>query len=331
MNKTFIGFDRLKQSVTMEQVLDRYGLRERLRHSGDSLSGVCPLHQGHNPTQFRVSLSRNCWICFGDCHAGGSIIDFVSRMEKVGIREAGLLLQAWFPVQRSAVAPPINGKRKALRGGNGSDGHNGLDARPVVNSPLRFRLEHLNPCHPYFTARGLSKETVETFGLGYCANGLLAGWIAIPIHNATGQLVAYAGRWPGPPPEDKPKYKQPRGFRKSLELFNLHRALAAATHQPLVVVEGFFGCMLVWQGGHQRVVSLMGSRLSQAQEELIVAAVGSSGRVILLFDEDAAGRKGRAEARSRLAERVKVKAIEFVTEGTQPDQLPPGRLLELLR
>jgi DNA primase len=327
----FVGFDTLKRAVSMAQVLDRYGLTERLRRSGDSLSGVCPLHQGHNPTQFRVSLVKNCWICFGDCHTGGSIVDFVGRKEGVGIREAALLIQDWFGVQPSAVAPPINGNRKALRGGHGRAGHNGADTRPAVNPPLRFTLQHLDPCHPYLTARGLSKETVETFGLGYCANGLLAGWMAIPIHNATGQLVAYAGRWPGPPPEDQPKYKLPRGFRKSLELFNLHRARAAETNQPLVVVEGFFGCMLVWQGGHRRVVSLMGSLLSKAQEELIVATVGRSGRVLLLFDEDAAGRKGRAEARSRLAERVKVKVIAFATEGTQPDQLPPGRLLELLR
>ena len=39
MNKTFIGFNQLKQSVTMEQVLGRYGLLEKLRRGGDSLSG----------------------------------------------------------------------------------------------------------------------------------------------------------------------------------------------------------------------------------------------------------------------------------------------------
>ena len=54
----FVGFDRLKQSVSMEQVLQRYGLLERLRRSGESLSGVCPVHRGHNPTQFRVNLSQ---------------------------------------------------------------------------------------------------------------------------------------------------------------------------------------------------------------------------------------------------------------------------------
>ena len=41
----FVGFDQLKQSISMEQVLERYGLLEKLRRSGESLSGVCPLHQ----------------------------------------------------------------------------------------------------------------------------------------------------------------------------------------------------------------------------------------------------------------------------------------------
>ena len=84
----FVGFDALKQSVSMAQVLDRYGLLERLHRNGDGLNGVCPIHAGHNPMQFRVSLSKNCWICFGDCHTGGSIVDFVSRKERIGIRDA---------------------------------------------------------------------------------------------------------------------------------------------------------------------------------------------------------------------------------------------------
>src|SRR5262245_28546754 len=95
----FVGFEVLKKSVSMSQVLDRYGLLERLRRTGDSLTGACPLHAGHNSTQFRVSLIKNCWICFGDCHTGGSIVDFVSRKEEVGIRDAALLIQDWFQVQ----------------------------------------------------------------------------------------------------------------------------------------------------------------------------------------------------------------------------------------
>ena len=315
----FIGFNQLKQSVSMEQVLGRYGLLEKIRRSGDSLSGVCPLHQGHNPTQFRVSLSRNCWICFGDCHRGGSIIDFVSRMEKVGIREAGLLLQDWFSLK------PVNGKETP---------------RPVVkdkvipfkkesNPPLHFSLGPLDGTHPYLAQRGLTAETISTFGLGCCPHGMLRGWIAIPVHDANGKVVAYAGRWPGTPPEEQPKYRLPRGFRKSIELFNQHRAVQESPVEPLVVVEGFFGCMRVWQAGHRRVVSLMGSMLSSAQEERIVQIAGENGQVLLLFDEDAAGRKGRSEAQGRLSKQVTVSVIRL-EDGQQPDSLEVDELLALI-
>jgi DNA primase len=80
--------------------------------------------------------------------------------------------------------------------------------------------------HPYLRRRGLSPETIATFGIGYCSWGSLNGWIAIPIHNAKGRLIGYAGRCPGEPGQGHPKYRLPRGFRKSLELFNQHRAAA---------------------------------------------------------------------------------------------------------
>lgn len=330
-DNAFVGFDALKQAVSMIQILDRYGLTERLHRSGDSLSGPCPIHAGHNKTQFRVSLSKNCWICFGDCNQGGSIIDFVSQKEAIGIRDAALLIQDWFNIQ------PPNGNGSQLRDAYLAAGTreptvasaNRLP-QPEFNPPLRFTLQHLDKSHPYLAARGLSKETIESFGLGYCANGVFAGWITIPVHNADGGLVAYAGRWPGEPPDGQPKYRLPKGFRKSLELFNQHRAKEADPARPLVVVEGFFGCMKVWQAGHKRVVSTMGSMVSRTQEELIAQAAGSDGRVILMFDEDPAGRKGRADALDRLCREVQVDVVRFEAEGTRPDDLPPEKLLGLL-
>ena len=197
----FVGFDALKRAVSMVQILDRYGFMERLRRNGDNLSGACPIHGGHNQTQFRVSLSKNCWICFGDCHAGGSIIDFVSRKEGIGIRDAALLIQDWFNVRADpaplATQPAERAGERAVQ--RSSD--------PDRNPPLKFSLQNLDRTHPYLSLRGLAVETTRTFGLGYCRNGMLAGWIAIPIHDATGQLVAYAGRWPGEPRNGEPKYR----------------------------------------------------------------------------------------------------------------------------
>ncbi len=47
---------------------------------------------------------------------------------------------------------------------------------------------------PSATHRGLTPETVNVFGVGYCPRGLMRGRVAIPIRNERGELVAYAGR-----------------------------------------------------------------------------------------------------------------------------------------
>src|SRR6185503_6825681 len=118
-----------------------------------------------------------------------------------------------------------------------------VEEKNTPNPPLKFRLDKLDREHPYLSERGLTLETIVEFGVGYCAKGMMAERIAIPIHNPEGGVVAYAGRWPGEPAEDTPKYKLPQGFRKALELYNLDRAIKEPPDRPLVIVEGFFGCM----------------------------------------------------------------------------------------
>jgi DNA primase len=105
---------------------------------------------------------------------------------------------------------------------------------PKRNRPLGFRLT-VDAEHPYLSKRGIPPELVERFGLGFCAQGSMAGRIAIPIENAAGELVAYAGRWVGSEaelPEGEEKYKLPKGFQKSLvrgaEARALRRALSGA-------------------------------------------------------------------------------------------------------
>ena len=196
----------------------------------------------------------------------------------------------------------------------------------MVNRPLGFSLKQLDPAHPYLRARGLSPETIAMFGLGYCSTGR----IAIPIHDRVGNLVAYAGRWPGNPPEQRPRYKLPRGFRKSLEVFNLHRAAAENPRSPLIVVEGYFDCVKLWQAGFRRAVAIMGCRMSEMQAARIGEAAGESGEVRLLFDNDESGSIGRSRARSLLKPFVSVEVVELGEGQEQPDRLSSEEIRALL-
>ena len=285
----FVDFKAVKAAVSMLQVLEHYGLAESFKRSGNSLSGPCPLHGGENRTQFRVSLEKNCWNCFGTCKGGGNVLDFVARKEGCSLREAALALCDWFqlptqekparPAKDAGEPPTSDAPPKAEHPTEGSESE-------IAESPKRTgrtsrsasRCRISTPAHPYLTERGLSAETIAEFGLGYCHKGSMTGRIVVPIHNAEGQLVAYAGRWPGTPPdEDTPKYKLPPGFRKAQEVFNLHRAMREPQTRRCMIVEGFFDCIWLWQHGIRRVVALMGSSCRRAQAALIQRAV-SAGR-----------------------------------------------------
>jgi DNA primase len=275
---SFLDFKAVKAAIKMEQVLEHYSLLDRFKKSGDSLSGPCPIHKGSNPTQFRVSVSKNIWNCFSECKHGGNVLDFIARMEDVSIHAAAVKAIEWFGLDLAVMAADSEpGEEPVSEAPKSKEAPRPKPAsKPAVtpeagapNAPLKFRLDKLDRNHPYLTKRGLTLETIVDFGVGYCAKGMMAERIAIPIHNPEGSVVAYVGRWPGEPPGDTPKYKLPQGFRKSQELFNLDRATKEPADTPLVIVEGFFDCMKLHQNGCRRVVALMGSTLSAAQEELI--------------------------------------------------------------
>ena len=96
---------------------------------------------------------------------------------------------------------------------------------------------------------------------------LFAERIVVPIHNELGQLTAYIGGAIG---AGEPQYRFPTGFKKSLALFNLHRAVATGA-RAVIIVEGFFGCFAVHQAGYPTVDALVGSTLSPRQAEFLVS------------------------------------------------------------
>jgi len=341
---SFVNFKAVKAAITMEQVLEHYRLLDKFKRSGDSLSGPCPIHKGTNPTQFRVSLSKNVWNCFSECKHGGNVLDFIAKMENVDIHAAALKAIEWFHVDPEVVSAdrdhegerepketprseePVSAKAKtaALP----------VEEKGAPNKPLKFKLEKLERSCSYLTERGLTLETIVDFGAGYCAKGMMAGRIAIPIHNPQGEIVAYAGRWPGEPPEGTPKYKLPQGFRKSLELFNVDRAVKEPNEKPLVIVEGFFDCMKLHQHGYRKVVALMGSTMSAAQEDLIRKHADGQSQVIIMLDEDDSGRAGRDDIACRLSKFCFVRVHQFEEPDSQPEQMSSeelGRVLGGLR
>jgi DNA primase len=309
----WVDFSAVKQAVSLEAVLCHYQIPGLRRHR-DQLQGCCPIHRGQRDDSFRAHLTRNVFQCFA-CQAHGNVLDFVAAMEQCSIREAALRLRQWFGVRPSGLrlCPAAAGRREGEL----------VREKEGGNLPLRFALTGVERNHPYLAQRGIHPATAAEFGVGfYSGPGLMKGRIVVPIRNRHGQLVAYAGRALDDRP---PKYKLPAGFRKALELFNLHRAVAAGG-KTVIVVEGYFDCMRVHQAGFPCVVALMGSSLSAAQESGLRCHFEG---IVLMLDGDAAGRAANEAIAARLSGWLSVQVVR-VPGGCQPDQLPPSAIRQLL-
>jgi DNA primase len=292
------------------------GAAEKSSKRGVEIRLRCPFHDDKTPS-LSINAETGKFHCFG-CHAkGGDILDFVVMKESIAAgdrtqtrRRAALLIQDWFGLASAAMPAPATSAAAAVSSPAEAVTPADEAADEGINPPLKFTFKHLDNRHPYLTQeRGLAEATIDTFGLGYhSGKGIMQGRVVIPIHNESGELVAYAGRTPGGPPEGEGKYKFPPNFKKSLVLFNLHRAREYAT-EGLIVVEGFFTVFEFWQRRRRNVVALMGSSMSAEQERLIVETVGKKGRVLLALDNDAAGRTGSADALKRLSSQVFVREM----------------------
>jgi DNA primase len=328
--------------------LSHYGLTQTGRPPQVTIP--CPFHDEAKPS-CKVNLEKRAFHCFG-CNAKGNVLDFVAKMEH--LKNPGELPEAarklaeicGIPLEEvSWPPPPSKTARSKATGGHSKpqdtreaptsrkgapEPQTSLCEPPAapegpINPPLTFRLK-LDPTHPYLTERGVPPEVVETFGLGFCARGMMKGRICIPIHNEDGELVAYAGRWPGDSgwPAGEEKYKLPPGFRKSHVLFGLDRV--SPGYEGSVLVEGFFSVFRLYAFRGVQGIALMGCSISDEQIELLARRTT---HVTVLLDGDAAGRAARKEVVARLAERMSVYA-PLLPEGASPDTLDEATLSQFI-
>jgi len=124
----------------------------------------------------------------------------------------------------------------------------------------------------------------------------MKGRIAIPIHNQLGELVAYVGRYANEHiPGKVDRYRFPKRFLKSLELYNIHLAMTLEKRY-LVLVEGYWSAIRLHEAGFKFVTQLL--------------------------DGDDAGRSAAKENAHILAQHVYVRTIEM------PDDEKPDTVSE---
>lgn len=307
MKTNWIDFKELRSKLHFPELFQHY--RVELKIKGDQATGFCPLpghprHEGkrHSPS-FSANLARGLFNCFG-CGRKGNCLDFICFMEGADPTDAQALRRVALmasdhlglgsgdsgqtPVKPADPTPQITPQPESPQ----------PEKPRLINAPIDFELKTLQADHPYLAGRGFTSETIKHFGLGFCSRGLMAGRIAIPLHDSMGKLIGYAGRLVDDAQisDESPKYRFPGErerdgviceFRKSLFLYNGH-AIAGPV-EDLIIVEGFASVWWLWQHGYHTVVALMGSSCSREQAELITTLVQDDGHIWAFSDGDDAG------------------------------------------
>lgn len=306
----WMDFEAIKRSVPMTAVLEHYRIQGLKRSGTAHLRGPCPLHGGEGRETFHINTAEQVFHCFS-CRAGGSVLDLVMALEGCGLRQAAEQLSSWRRIPASGADPwPRTVKPTVTKK---------IESIP----PLAFHLRGVDSRHPYLATRGIRESTAIEFGVGfYSSPGLMQHRLVIPIQDEAGRLVGYGGRSLD---GSEPRYKFPLKFPKSQLLFNLHRAVAAR-QSDVIVVEGFFDCLKVYQAGFPSVVALMGSSLYESQRRLLV---GCFRQIRLMLDGDPPGRHATSAIAPILSAHCPTDVIELA-EGVQPDQLSEASLQRLL-
>lgn len=118
---------------------------------------------------------------------------------------------------------------------------------------------------------GISWSTQREFGISF---DVQSERVIIPVHNRYGQLIGAKGRYVGSDirvtEELGKKYNYTIPCSKSIELFNLHRALPSIEEsKEVLIVEAAKTTMFLWSHGICNVVSIEGDRLNPVQAKLL--------------------------------------------------------------
>ncbi|MFT8471560.1 DNA primase [Acetobacter persici] len=318
------GFlDELRARTPLSSVVGR---RVKLARSGRNWKGCCPFHGEKTPSFY---VYDDHFHCFG-CGVHGDVISFVMQMEGKSFPEA---------VEELASAAGLDVPQDNRRSQEEVEHTRSLgDVLDLVQDIWSAAL--YTPAGraglDYLLGRGLTRETIKTFGLGWAGDGrgslttaleakgvtprmmaeaglmrldedgrpkgeLFWGRVTFPIRDRKGRLVSFGGRILG---DGQPKYlngPETALFSKRRLLFGLDRARAAVrAPRP----KDTPATDLVVVEGYMDVIALHQAGFGGAVAPLGTALTPEQlevlwqvGRApVLCFDGDAAGRRAAARA-----------------------------------
>lgn len=290
------------------QILEEEGISVQEAAGGRELLLVCPLCS-REPPKLYISADTGLWVCHRGC-AKGNLVNLLTTIADKTLNEAYLL------------------SRTIL----GSTGTRSLPSTTKQPPPSRAELpsgfildDGTGRAAMYFKSRGINRRRVTELGVGYCLTGYWRHRVIIPVY-VEGELLTFVGRtWLLG--EEEKKVIMPAGSQSSRALFGYDRLTGEGT-DAVVVTEGVFDTMRLWQYGYQNTVATLGAHLTQMQQVLLKKKGFTC--VYLLRDGDQVGREAAIkEAQSLKANMFKV-FIALLPPNLDPDQASPSQITKAL-
>lgn len=333
--------EEIRSRLNIEDVIGEY---VELKRAGRSYKGLSPF-TGEKTPSFFVSPEKNIWHDFSS-NKGGDVFAFVMEAEGMDFRQAMEFLARKAGVDlieyQSAGAKKRSAYKKRLLAANE------LAARYFQQSLLRSQqaIEYV------FKQRGLSRQTVQDFQIGYAPDSgtallaalekrgftkreindagllnrygkdLFRGRMMIPLMDQGGQVIGFTGRIIGNVP-NAPKYlntPQTLLYDKGRHIFALSQAKEAIRKIGFVVmVEGNLDVVSSHQAGVAQTVATAGTSMT---ENHLKAVKRLTSDVRLCYDSDKAG-VAATERAIELAshEGVELTIISLPDGAKDPDEL----------
>ncbi len=300
--------EEVRARLNIEDVIGEY---VQLKRAGRNFKGLSPF-SGEKTPSFVVSPDKHIWHDFSS-NKGGDIFTFIMEVEGVDFRQAleHLARRAGvdLSIYESKGDQEIARRKKRL-----------LDANKLAaNYYQHSLLSNQHALEYVFKKRGLSKEIVQTFQIGYAPdNGdalvqflrkkgfssqeltdagltnrfggdMFRGRMTVPLMDGTGQVIGFTGRILEDIP-NAPKYlntPQTPLYDKSRHVFGLSQAKEAIrTNDYAVIVEGNLDVVSSHQAGVTQVVATAGTAMTEFH---LRALRRLTGNIRLAFDGDKAG------------------------------------------